>query len=460
MRKNSIYYIIILSLLMLTIFISFSTILYINVKNDVRNNFYMETQDLLNNFIKLIDLNFSSVITENNHLENFKITENNPFSDIILSGDKLYLKSGEKFYLVPESLKNFVIKNFFSTEFSEKNFLIILHPDTLFDEIKNQLEYYYRLNSYYGFFETKHYLVSYKRHISSKDFSFTMVSIDTKDLVFKNIDNIFSLFLSIYIFIIFFIFIFIAFYINAFYNVIKIEEEAKKNLELFKINRTLILEKFSQSIVHNINNPLTSVLGYIQILMKKRPELVEQFKLNKVLENLLFVSDQMKILLSKKDESGKFNMDVNQFIKDELKFLEETLTEKNISFQFIEGKDLPSLKITVGDFKMIFENIVDNAIDAMEFSEIKNLIIRTYFQNRILSIEIEDSGEGISEEIKDKIFDLYFTTKNTEKFKNKGYGTGIGLYSVKKLVEYYNGKIKFISIAQKGTTFIISFPID
>ncbi len=460
MRKNSIYYIIILSFLMLTIFIFFSTILYIDVKNDIRNDFYMETQDLLNNFIKLIDLNFSSIINENNHLENFKITENNPYSDIILSGDKLYLKSGENFYLVSENLKNFVIKNFFSKESSEQNFLIILHPDSILDEIKYQLEYYHRLNSHYGFFETRQYLVGYMKHISDKNFSFTMLSIHSKDLVFKNINNIFSLFLSIYIFIIFFIFIFLAFYINAFYNVIKIEEEAKKNLELFKINRTLILEKFSQSIVHNINNPLTSVLGYIQILIKKRPELVEQFKLNRVIENLLFVTDQMKMLLNKKDESENININVNQFIKEELKFLEETLIQKNIYFKFLEGKNLPSLKIAIGDFKMIFENIVDNAIDAMEFSEIKNLTIRTYFQNRILSIEIEDSGVGISEEVKDKIFDLYFTTKNTENFKSKGYGTGIGLYSVKKMVEYYNGKIKFISIPKKGTTFIISFSID
>jgi len=152
-----------------------------------------------------------------------------------------------------------------------------------------------------------------------------MIFLEDKNLEFKHFNDILFLFVSIHILVLVFIATFISFYINAFYTVIKVEEETKKNLELLRINRTLTIEKFSESIVHNINNPLTTVYGYIQILVKKRPELVSQFKLDKVVENIEFVSNQLKLLLNKKVSDIEEYIDLNEFVKDELKFLDQTL---------------------------------------------------------------------------------------------------------------------------------------
>jgi signal transduction histidine kinase len=202
------------------------------------------------------------------------------------------------------------------------------------------------------------------------------------------------------------------------------------------------------------------VYGYIQILVKKKPELINQFKLDKVLENIEFISNQLKLLLNKKVSDIEEYIDINEFIKNELKFLEQTLRAENITSSFYEESGLPKIKINKNDLKMIFDNLMDNAIDALEKSTLKNIVIRTYYKNHKVFIEVEDSGEGIVDEIKDRVFDLYFTTKNSQNFYKRGSGTGIGLYSVKKIVENYNGTITFSTIPGKGTTFIVSLPAD
>ncbi|MEO0288899.1 MAG: HAMP domain-containing sensor histidine kinase [candidate division WOR-3 bacterium] len=461
MKKEYLYYIIIIAGIILFLELSFSFILYTNIRNDIRQDCFVNNQLNLKKMILLLNSNLFSVIQDKNLVKDFWFDSPNKYNQyFFINNNNLYVKHEGKIYMVPETSKNIFSEIFLERKENGKNFSLFLDYEQIPEEIKEQLDKYYLMNSSYGFFETKKYLVNYKKSSFKGLPDYTLIFWEDKNLEFKHFNDILFLFVSIHLLVLIFISTFIAFYINAFYTVIKMEEEAKKNLELLRINRTLTIEKFSEAIVHNINNPLTTVYGYIQILIKRKPELTSQFKLDKVLENIEFISNQLKLLLNKKVSEIEEYVDINDFIKNELKFLEQTLRAENITSFFYEETGTPKIKINKNDLKMIFDNLVDNAIDALEKSTLKNIVIRTYYKNHKVFMEIEDSGEGIADEIKEKIFDLYFTTKNSQKFYKRGSGTGIGLYSVKKIVENYNGTITFSTISGKGTTFIVSFPAD
>jgi signal transduction histidine kinase len=113
----------------------------------------------------------------------------------------------------------------------------------------------------------------------------------------------------------------------------------------------------------------------------------------------------------------------------------------------------------------VFMNILANAIDALDesntgrsFEEIKKnpnqITITTLMENNLVKITIADNGKGMSEEVKQKIFDHLFTTKEV------GKGTGLGLAIAKQIVEEtHGGKLICNSIVGEGTEFFIELPI-
>ena len=123
--------------------------------------------------------------------------------------------------------------------------------------------------------------------------------------------------------------------------------------------------------------------------------------------------------------------------------------EKNISL--IEN--IPFIKGDSIQIKQIIDNLVKNAIDAMEHSDKKCLGIRTGMENGDIIIKISDTGEGIAAEDLEKIFSSNYTTKPV------GKGTGLGLASVKTMVKAYSGNIKVKSEKGKGTLFTVQLPV-
>jgi two-component system NtrC family sensor kinase len=103
--------------------------------------------------------------------------------------------------------------------------------------------------------------------------------------------------------------------------------------------------------------------------------------------------------------------------------------------------------------EQVFLNLINNAKDAMEDSQDKNIQLILKEDSGKAFFSIRDSGKGIPDEIKDKIFDPFFTTKEVNK------GTGIGLSIVASIIKDMDGEIKFESKLGHGTTFIVELPI-
>ena len=238
-----------------------------------------------------------------------------------------------------------------------------------------------------------------------------------------------------------------------------VKEKTKKIVDMEKFFE---VGKFSASIVHNLNNPLSSLVGGIELLKLYMNEENMQDKdvlkcfriIEKSSDNISSMIKSITANVRNRKYEKNVALDLNEVITESLNFLK---IDNNLKKNYIFKTDLVlNINKIMGQeiyFYQIFSNLFKNAIDAMQFSDEKVLTIMTQnIDKTSFSITIKDSGSGIKKDDLDKLFVTGFTTKAP------GKGTGLGLAIVKQMVESYKGIIEVDSEEGKGTTFIIKFP--
>jgi two-component system NtrC family sensor kinase len=116
-------------------------------------------------------------------------------------------------------------------------------------------------------------------------------------------------------------------------------------------------------------------------------------------------------------------------------------------------ENLPSIRVSLSEMQQVFFNLINNAIDAME-NQGGTLTISCEQKDSFIVINVTDTGQGIPEANLDRIFDPFFTTKPV------GKGTGLGLSICYGIIEKMGGKLEVESTVGKGTTFLISLPLQ
>ena len=235
------------------------------------------------------------------------------------------------------------------------------------------------------------------------------------------------------------------------------ERKARETLELelIKSNKLAEIGRRVEGIIHNLNSPLNSILGYAQLLKK---EFSRHKDLEKILEAGKVISHYVKVLqtkIRKDDVYMTHPININELIEQELElcthnlfFKHYVILEKNLD------PELPEILAVFGDISLCVANLLNNAIESLKDSPEKYIRVRTYQTSELVAIEIEDTGSGIEEKNLDKIFEPYFTTK---KHKD-AIGFGLGLAIGKNITEKYNGRIEVKSIIGHGSTFTIFLP--
>lgn len=236
-------------------------------------------------------------------------------------------------------------------------------------------------------------------------------------------------------------------------------EEKNSSLEFLNDEKN----RFIGMAAHDLNNPLTTVYLLTESLLRK-PEtltpaqkeklLVMQESVNRIVlmvRNLLNVS---------RIEEGKIEVNYHWETPDEvvlsiLSRFEEIAAQKNLSLKFnstTEGKEVLTDKHLLME---ILENLISNAI---KFSPADgNIYVRLNYYNNEWELEVEDEGQGIKQEEMDKLY-TRFQKLSTRPTAGES-STGLGLSIVKGYVETLKGNIRCESEWQKGTKFIIGFPI-
>ena len=209
-------------------------------------------------------------------------------------------------------------------------------------------------------------------------------------------------------------------------------------------------------IAHEINNPLSIIIGYTQSLLKEATE-ENQNKLTKILKHANRTANIVKQLVSfsRQEYATKEYVDIHQVIEEAISLFAHSLKTQNI--QLVRKFDkLPlTVNCNANQIQQVFVNIISNALDTMQSQEDfeKILSVKTEIKGDSVWIHFKDTGCGISAENMKKIFDPFFTTKEI------GKGTGLGLSICYKIIQDHRGKIQVSSQVGNGATFIVELPV-
>ena len=234
------------------------------------------------------------------------------------------------------------------------------------------------------------------------------------------------------------------------------ERERQLQQELNLASRLACVGELASGIAHEINNPLTAVLGFSQMLAGRDvPEDMKE-KLEIISDNAQRVAKIVRNLLTfaRRHKAGRTYADINSIISGVLDMRAYEMRVRNITVTTSLAPDLPWTMADVGQLQQVFLNIILNAEQAMvEAHNEGHLLIKTEQKNNSIRISSKDDGPGIASENLNRLFDPFFTTKAT------GEGTGLGLSVSYGIIKEHKGKIYAKSKLGKGATFIIELPI-
>ena len=223
--------------------------------------------------------------------------------------------------------------------------------------------------------------------------------------------------------------------------------------QLITSEKMASLGLLSAGIAHEVNTPLTGISSYCQFILDN-PEDTENIHLIlKIQEQVHRANKIIRSLLNFSRQKGELptELDLNKTINESIALVEHTLKKKNVTLkrEYHFKHRLYGYSIRL---QQMFINLLINACDAITDSN-GVISISGLETPASIMIRIKDNGKGIEARYMKKIFDPFFTTKE------KGKGTGLGLSITYTIVQEHYGDITVNSTPDKGTTFIISFPV-
>jgi len=234
------------------------------------------------------------------------------------------------------------------------------------------------------------------------------------------------------------------------------DEITKRFLEkLVVCQRLTLLGKLSSDLTHEINNQLTGVSGYAQLLLGQERALLIARELEKISSS----ADECKKLIFNYKRLARFTnqekeyCSLNIIIRQALDLFRRQFAKKNLEITEDYSDDLPVIETNAGALEHAFANIIQNALEALQESG-SRLSIRTAIEDQQLLAVFEDDGPGISQEAHQRLFAPFFSTKSHL------HCMGLGLAATKAVVEECGGKIRVDSLSESGTSVRILLPLE
>ena len=234
-------------------------------------------------------------------------------------------------------------------------------------------------------------------------------------------------------------------------------EVRSRTKQLMDQQQFALLGRNSAQLAHNLNSPLTALLGYVELSLSVRPD-----KREELLERCREVAIEMKNIISKLltgvrsreallDESTP--LDLNQLVTDMVSFWQVNTQFRYKTTVTIDLADsLPAVMAVRSDVQQILTNLVDNAMYALREHADAQLTIATRMTGDEVRLEVTDNGCGIDPEHLQRVFEPTFTTKPV------GEGTGLGLASCYELSVAHGGRMEMDSVIGQGTTVSLILP--
>ena len=281
-----------------------------------------------------------------------------------------------------------------------------------------------------------------------------------------------------------------------------LQDLQQAQLQIVQSEKMSALGNLVAGVAHEMNNPLgfiaaslqqakptfTDIIEHLKLYQESLPNKNEEIldheseidldysleDLPKMIDSMSMACDRLKNIstslrtFSRADKDYKVPFNIHEGIDSTILILKHRLkaNEQRPLIEVVTNySNLPQIECFPGQLNQVFMNLLANAIDALEesnqgrtFEEIKahpnRITITTSVESSLVKIAILDNGKGMSESVKEKIFDHLFTTKDV------GKGTGLGLAIARQIVEEtHNGKLSFNSVLGEGTEFIIEIQV-
>ncbi len=236
---------------------------------------------------------------------------------------------------------------------------------------------------------------------------------------------------------------------------LRIERELQKIQQaLLQSEKLAAMGRLTSQIAHELNNPIYGIMNTLELL---KTEIPPESKRRRILELSLSETQRLSEMLrnmlsfSKPEEERRRPVKINELVEGILLMMEKQMRESNIKVEISFDVEIPEVVASTNQMRQVFLNIFKNAKEAMQKGG--TLTVRTSREDNNVLIDIQDTGMGIPEEVKDKIFEAFFTTKQKVK------GVGLGLSVCYGIIKDHGGEIKVESEEGKGTTFTIRLPI-
>jgi len=233
----------------------------------------------------------------------------------------------------------------------------------------------------------------------------------------------------------------------------EIEEQRE---ELLHVTRVGKLAEFVSSLAHEISQPLTAILSYAQaaqrMLKDREPQLREilQYIINDD-QRAAEVIRRLRSLL-KKNKPTFETLDINTLTNDTVTLIMPHITAKNKVIRLELDSNLITIQGDRIQLQQVLLNLISNSLEAMEDSDSRELLIRTSLKDAdTILVQVKDSGCGIPEENKPKLFAHFFTSKPD--------GLGMGLSISRSIVEAHGGHLEAENNPDRGATFYFTIPI-
>ena len=230
------------------------------------------------------------------------------------------------------------------------------------------------------------------------------------------------------------------------------DEVADYQRRLSQAEKMSAVGRLLAGIVHELNNPLTTILGFSQLLArtdsenKKNLERIvsETERCARIVQNVLRISRPGK--------ADRETIDLNSAIRETLELAAYQLRLNQIQLGLNLTSTSPSISVNPCEFTQVLLNIVTNAVQAISAGRGEGSVdVSTDVSGGRALIRVRDSGPGLPETKLSRVFEPFFTTKET--------GTGLGLSLSRQLVQANQGEISVTSREGEGTTFTLDFPV-
>lgn len=238
-----------------------------------------------------------------------------------------------------------------------------------------------------------------------------------------------------------------------------VTEKRKMEVQLLHSGKLAAIGEMAAGVAHELNSPLTAILGNSQLLLRNVTKDDPSFPLLNDIKNS---GDRCKRIIkslltfSRQDEYIFDSCSLNEAVEQVLNLLKYQLEKNQVVIKLLLQEDLPLIEGSQPQIEQIIINLLLNAKDALEFSPSKNkdIIIKTSLQSNEVHLSVMDNGIGIEEDRLSEIFHTFHTTKESEK------GTGLGLSVSLGIAKAHGGTIEVSSELNKGSTFTLKLPLQ